>query len=48
MEAQTLIVVAIVAGAAAYLLLRWRRGLLAARAARDGASCGSDCGCSKP
>jgi type II secretory pathway pseudopilin PulG len=46
MDVQTLVVVAIVAGAAAYLLLRWRRGILAARAARDGA-CGSDCGCSK-
>ncbi len=42
MDAQTWIVVAIVAGAALYLVARWRRTIAAARPAK-GPGCGGDC-----
>ncbi|HEU0052340.1 MAG TPA: hypothetical protein VFQ39_04145 [Longimicrobium sp.] len=42
---QTLIVLAIVLGAAAYLVTRWRRTLAVARAPKDG-GCAAGCGCS--
>ncbi|HEU0012427.1 MAG TPA: hypothetical protein VFQ45_02020 [Longimicrobium sp.] len=45
MDVQTLLVMMIVAAAAVYVGGRWRRTLLAARAAHRKPGCGPDCGC---
>lgn len=42
---QTLIVLAIVLGAALYLASRWRKTLALARAPKDGPGCAGGCGC---
>ena len=45
---QTLIVLAIVLGAAVYVLGRVRRTLALARAPKDEPGCGGGCGCGTP
>jgi len=45
MEMQTLIVLAIILAAVAYLGTRGWRALAVARASKDGAGCDAGCGC---